>query len=96
MNEVLLKIYLNAAHCSLELAQPARAIKYAKKVQNSSLSKAHCIKKRKTDLLIVRQTQFVLGLDAFVLFVCLFVRLITPFNTKSINNPITEYYLTII
>ncbi|CAH3148927.1 unnamed protein product, partial [Porites evermanni] len=31
MNEVLLKIYLNAAHCSLELAQPARAIKYAKK-----------------------------------------------------------------
>lgn len=31
MNEVLLKIYLNAAHCSLELAQPARAIKYARK-----------------------------------------------------------------
>ena len=74
MNEVLLKIYLNAAHCSLELAQPARAIKYAKKVQNSSLSiKAHCIKKRKTDSPIVCQTQFVLGLDAFVLFVCLFV-----------------------
>ena len=34
MNEVLLKIYLNAAHCSLELAQPARAIKYARKVQD--------------------------------------------------------------
>lgn len=31
MNEVLLKLYLNAAHCSLELAQPARAIKYARK-----------------------------------------------------------------
>ena len=27
-------------------------------------------------------------------FVCLFVWLITPFNTKSINNPVTEYYLT--
>lgn len=31
MNEVLLKIYLNAAHCSLELGQQARAIKYARK-----------------------------------------------------------------
>jgi len=31
MNEVLLKTYLNAAHCSLELVQPARAIKYARK-----------------------------------------------------------------
>ena len=51
MNEVLLKIYLNAAHCSLELAQPARAIKYARKVQDLtsflSLNKAHFIKKTK-------------------------------------------------
>lgn len=31
LNEVLLKIYLNAAHCSLELAQSARAVKYARK-----------------------------------------------------------------
>jgi len=33
MNEVLLKLYLNAAHCYLELVEVKKVLTYARKVQ---------------------------------------------------------------